>query len=301
MKIINLYVDEGDNERLDLYLSQELDQVSRTQVQNLIKTGMVLVNGQIKKPRYLVNKGDFIDIVLPVPKSVEINPENLPINIVYEDEDLVIINKEQGMVVHPAIGNYSGTLVNALLYHIKELSSINGIIRSGIVHRLDKDTTGLLVIAKNDYSHEFLSEQFKARTVKREYIALVEGSFKINNGIINRPIGRNPKDRMKMAVTEVNSKVAITKYKVLQTYTNYTLLDLELKTGRTHQIRVHLSYINHPIVGDLVYGKKSNKYNIHKQLLHAKKLGFNHPKTKEYIEFDTEIPERFITFMKELK
>lgn len=290
-------MDEDDNERLDLYLSQELDEVSRTYIQNLIKEGRVFVNGQVKKPRYLVREGDLLTVDLPAPKKIEIKQENIDINIIYEDEDIAIIDKAQGMVVHPAPGNYSGTLVNALLYHIKDLSSINGIIRPGIVHRLDKDTSGLLVIAKNNHSHRYLSQQFKARTVKREYIALVEGILNKQDGVINRPIGRSRRDRKKMTVSDLNSKEAITEYKLIKQFSNYALLNLELKTGRTHQIRVHLSYINHPIVGDDTYGKQKNEFNIQGQLLHAKKIGFIHPRTYTYIEFRTEIPENFLSVM----
>lgn len=297
MKKIILYVDEEDNERLDLYLAKELDEISRTYIQNLIKDGRVLVSGQKKKPRYLIKEGDLISVELPDPKELEIIAENIYIDIVYEDKDIVIVNKGQDMVVHPAPGNYTGTLVNALLYHVRDLSSINGIIRPGIIHRLDKDTSGLLVIAKNDYSHKFISDQFKSRTVKREYIALVDGKLKNSRGIINEPIGRNPNDRKKMVVTNLNSKEAITEYRVIQYFNNYTLVNLVLRTGRTHQIRVHLQHINHSIVGDPTYGKPKNKFGLKGQLLHASKLGFLHPKTKNYIEFNTKLPDRFISNM----
>ena len=301
MDTINLYVDQEELRRLDLYLSEELDEISRTYIQNLIKDGLVLVNGKVKKPKYLVKEGDTILVELPKPKKLEVIPENIPLDIVYEDEDIAVIDKSQDMVVHPAPGNYSGTLVNALMYSIDNLSSINGIIRPGIVHRLDKDPSGLLVVAKNDYSHRFLSEQFKDRTVKREYIAIVEGLFNDLEGTINAPIGRNPNDRKKMKVTDRNSKEAITRYKVLDRFSNHSLLELELKTGRTHQIRVHLSYINKPILGDSIYGSKKNQYNLQGQLLHARKLGFIHPRSKKYIEFKTEIPKRFNDIINKLK
>lgn len=301
METINLYVDQEDFVRLDLYLSQELDEISRTYIQNLIKEGRILVNGMIKKPKYLVKEGDNIIVELPKPKKLEVLAEKLPLDIVYEDEDLLLVNKEQGMVVHPAPGNYSGTLVNALMYWVDNLSSINGIIRPGIVHRLDKDTSGLLLVAKNDYSHRFLSEQFKERTIKREYIALVKGQFKDLEGIINAPIGRNPNDRKKMMVTEKNSREAITKYKLLESFSNYSLVELELMTGRTHQIRVHLSYLNRPIIGDPLYGDKKLQFNLSGQLLHAKRLGFIHPRSKEYMEFTSEMPERFKDFINKIK
>ncbi len=301
METINLYVDQEDFVRLDLYLSQELDEISRTYIQNLIKEGRILVNGMIKKPKYLVKEGDNIIVELPKPKKLAILAEKLPLAIVYEDEDLLLVDKAQGMVVHPAPGNYSGTLVNALMYWVDNLSSINGIIRPGIVHRLDKDTSGLLVVAKNDYSHRFLSEQFKERTIKREYIALVKGQFNDLEGIINAPLGRNPNDRKKMMVTEKNSREAITKYKLLESFSNYSLVELELMTGRTHQIRVHLSYLNRPIIGDLLYGDKKLQFNLLGQLLHAKRLGFIHPRSKEYMEFTSEMPERFKDFINKIK
>ncbi|MBU5440361.1 RluA family pseudouridine synthase [Tissierella sp. MSJ-40] len=293
MNIVEIYVGEEDNERLDTYIADELDEISRTYIQKLIKENLVLVNGKTMKARYLVKEGDYIRVELPQPKKLEINAENIPIDIVYEDEDVVIVNKSQGMVVHPAPGNYNGTLVNALLYHIDSLSSINGIIRPGIVHRLDKDTSGLLIIAKNDVSHKILSEELKERKIKRVYIALAHGILKNDEGTINAPIGRHSVDRKKMTVTDKNSKEAITHYRVLKRFDNYTFVELSLETGRTHQIRVHLAYINHPIVGDPVYSKGKNEFNLNTQLLHAKKLGFIHPTKKEYMEFQADPPENF--------
>jgi 23S rRNA pseudouridine1911/1915/1917 synthase len=293
MNIVEIYVGEEDNERLDTYIADELDEISRTYIQKLIKENLVLVNGKTMKARYLVKEGDYIRIELPQPKKLEINAENIPIDIVYEDEDVVIVNKSQGMVVHPAPGNYNGTLVNALLYHIDSLSSINGIIRPGIVHRLDKDTSGLLIIAKNDVSHKILSEELKERKIKRVYIALAHGIIKNDEGTVNAPIGRHSVDRKKMTVTDKNSKEAITHYKVLKRFNNYTFVELSLETGRTHQIRVHLAHINHPIVGDPVYSKGKNEFNLNTQLLHAKKLGFIHPTKKEYMEFQADSPENF--------
>lgn len=293
MKKIEIYVDEDDNERLDFYLSVELDEVSRTRVQGLIKDKYVTVNGLIKKPSYLVKEGDWILVVVPEPKTISIKPENIPLEIVYEDSDLAVINKNYGMVVHPAPGNYEGTLVNALMYSIDKLSSINGIIRPGIVHRLDKDTSGLIVIAKTDKAHRSLSEQLKLHQVYREYYALVHGNIKNDIGTINKPIGRNQKDRKKMAVTEKNSKEAITHYSVLKRYGKYTLLSLKLETGRTHQIRVHLSHVGNPIVGDQVYSSGNNEFGVQRQLLHAKKLGFYHPSKQEVVDFECDLPEDF--------
>lgn len=301
MNTVEIYVDEYDNERLDSYIAKEIDEVSRSFVQKLIKEGLVLVNGKVKKPSYLVEEGDYIKVEFPKPKKLEIIPEDIPLDIVFQDEDLVIINKPQDMVVHPAPGNYSGTLVNGLLFHIDNLSSINGIIRPGIVHRLDKDTSGLLIVAKNDNSHRFLSEELKQRKIKRYYIALVHGVMNKDEGTINAPIGRHPIERKKMAVTNKNSKEAITHYKVLDRFNNYTLVEVNLQTGRTHQIRVHMAHINYPIVGDPVYSRSKNEFGLEKQMLHAYKLGFIHPTTKEYMEFNTDLPLYFKNIIDKLE
>ncbi len=293
MNVIEICVNEEDGERLDFYLANELNEISRTYIQKLIKDKLVTVNEKLQKSKYLVQEGDLIKVNIPKPVELKIVAEDLPIDIIYEDEDIIIVNKDQGMVVHPAPGNYSGTLVNALLFQIKNLSSINGIIRPGIIHRLDKDTSGIIMVAKNDEAHRFLSDQLKNRNVKREYIALVHGTLNIKENTINAPIGRDPKDRKKMTVINTNSKEAITHYKVIQEFKNYSLVSANLETGRTHQIRVHFAYIKHPIVGDLIYSRKTNKFNCDKQLLHAIKLGIIHPRTKEYMEFKTDIPERF--------
>ena len=297
MDLIEIFVDEEDDERLDAYLAVELNEVSRTYVQRLIKDGLVLVNGVLKKPRYMVREGDHIRVQIPKPKDLEIMAEDIPIDIVYEDDDIVIVNKARGMVVHPAPGNYTGTLVNALLHHIDNLSSINGVIRPGIVHRLDKDTSGLLIIAKNDSSHKFLSDKLKDRDIKREYIAITHGEFKEDKGTIHAPIGRDPRDRKRMAINEKNGKDAITNYSVIKLYNGYSYVKASLETGRTHQIRVHFAYLNHPIVGDPVYSNKKEDSKYDGQFLHAKKLGFIHPGTKEYMEFETEVPDIFKCFI----
>lgn len=301
MNIIEIYVDECDGERLDSYLAKELDQVSRSFMQKLIKEGLVQVNEKLVKPSYIVEEGDYIKVEFPKPKKLEIIPEDIPLDIIFQDKDIVIINKPQDMVVHPAPGNYSGTLVNGLLFHIDTLSSINGVIRPGIVHRLDKDTSGLLVVAKNDKAHRFLSEELKERKIKRSYISLVHGVLKSDEGTIDAPIGRHPKDRKKMAVTSKNSKEAISHYKVLDRYDNYTLVEVDLKTGRTHQIRVHMAHINYPIVGDPVYSRGKNEFGLDKQMLHAYKLGFIHPSTKEYMEFKADLPLYFKNIIKTLE
>lgn len=300
MRLIELYVDEESNERLDYYISSELDEISRTYVQKLIKDKRVNVNGLYKKASYIVKEGDYIYIDLPEPKTLELAPENIPLDIVYDDSDVVVINKPQDMVVHPAPGNYSGTLVNALLYHVDSLSTINGIIRPGIVHRLDKDTSGLLVVAKNDNAHRELSNQLKDRKVYREYIALVHGVINNDSGEINKPIGRDPKDRKKMTVIYTNSKEAITNYWVIKRYSKYTLVRVRLQTGRTHQIRVHFSDMRHPVVGDPIYSNGKNEFNLNKQLLHARKIGFIHPSTKERMEFECDIPNTFKEVLEKL-
>ncbi|KNF08728.1 pseudouridine synthase [Gottschalkia purinilytica] len=302
MEFVEIIVDEEDDkERIDSYLAQELSEGSRSFIQKLIKDELVKVNGKKIKPKYIVKEGDHITINFPEPKSLEISPENIPIDIVYEDEDVAVVNKPQGMVVHPAPGNYNGTLVNALLYHLNSLSTINGIIRPGIVHRIDKDTSGLLMIAKNDLAHSDLSLQLKEHTINRRYQALVEGVIKEEKGTINAPIGRHNIERKKMTVTDKNSKEAITHFSVIERFEKNTLIEAKLETGRTHQIRVHMSFINHPIVGDPVYGYKSQRFNLNGQLLHAKTIGFVHPRTKEYMEFTSELPKYFIDILNRIR
>lgn len=293
MDLQKLYVENEDNQRLDSYVATKIEKISRTYIHKLIKEGLILVNGSKKKPKYIVKKGDSIQVKIPEQKSLEPIPQNIDLDIVYENEDMIVINKPKDMIVHPAPGNHSNTLVNALLNYTDNLSSINGNTRPGIVHRLDKDTSGLLVIAKNNQTHKELVKQLKARSLKRIYLALVYGGLNKEEGIINAPIGRNPKDRKKMAVTIKNSKEAITHYKVLERFQNYTLIEASLETGRTHQIRVHMSYIKHPIVGDPKYTNRKNKFGVKTQLLHARKLGLVNPRTGKYMEFTAEPPDEF--------
>lgn len=291
--------EEGD--RLDVYLADQFVDMSRSYIQKIIKDKKVTVNGKIEKAKYLVKEEDKIVIEIPKPKVLEVVPQDIPIEIVYEDDDIIIVNKPQGMVVHPAPGNYEGTLVNAILYHCKgNLSSINGVIRPGIVHRIDKDTSGILMIAKNNNAHNCLAEQLKDHSITREYEFICHGVFKEDNVTVDRPIGRNPKDRLKMAIVP-NGKRAVTHFEVIERFNGYTHVRARLETGRTHQIRVHAMSINHPLVGDPVYGPKNSKIKLNGQALHAKKLGFIHPTTKEYIEFDSELPDYFQKLLEKLR
>lgn len=295
-----LVIDEEEGSRLDVYLSEQLGDMSRSYIQKLIKEKKVKVNGKVDKAKYLVKENDDIFIEIPKPKTLEIIAQDIPIDIVYEDDDLLIVNKPQDMVVHPAPGNYENTLVNAILYHCEgNLSSINGVIRPGIVHRIDKDTSGLLMIAKNNNSHNYLSEQLKDHSITREYEFICHGVMKEDKITVNKPIGRNPKDRLKMAVVK-DGKHAVTHFEVINRYENFTHVKATLETGRTHQIRVHALSLNHPLLGDPIYGPKNNKFGVKGQVLHAKKLGFIHPTTKEYVEFDSELPEHFKNIIKKL-
>lgn len=285
---------QDDKKRIDVFLSEKISEHSRSYIQKLIRDGFVLVNGQKVKPNFKVKPGCVIDVTIPPPKEISLEPEPMELDIVYEDDDIVVVNKPQGMVVHPAPGNYSGTLVNALLYSCDELSGIGGVIRPGIVHRLDKDTSGLLVVAKNDAAHRNLAQQIKDRTLKRIYWCIVEKNIKEDKGVINAPIGRHPTNRKKMAVVSgPTAKPAITHFKVLERFGEYTLVEARLETGRTHQIRVHMAYIGHPVVGDSVYGSRKQKFDLKGQALHAKKLGLIHPSTGEYMEFEAPLPEYF--------
>lgn len=295
METMRFEVEQADDKkRIDVYLSQKVPEHSRSYIQKLIKDGLVLVNGQKVKTNFKVKPGCLIDVTIPPPKEISLQPEPMELDIVYEDDDIVVVNKPQGMVVHPAPGNYSGTLVNALLYSCDELSGIGGTIRPGIVHRLDKDTSGLLVVAKNDVAHHSLAQQIKDRTLKRIYWCIVEKNIREDKGVINAPIGRHPTNRKKMAVlNSPTAKPAITHFKVLERFGEYTLVEARLETGRTHQIRVHMAYIGHPVVGDTVYGSRKQKFNLNGQVLHAKKLGLIHPSTGEYMEFEAPLPQYF--------
>jgi len=295
---MEIIVEEELNTRIDAYLSIKLD-YSRSKISKMISDGTILVNGKSVKNSYLLKKDDVVTVGEYIEEEMNVVPENIPLDIVYEDDDVMVVNKPNGMVVHPAIGNNHGTLVNALLYYSKNLSSINGEFRPGIVHRIDAYTTGLLMIAKNDFTHEFLSNQLSSQKANRKYIALVWGVIKEDTATIDAPIGRDTQDRKKMAVIG-GGKEAITELKVLERYKNATLVELTLKTGRTHQIRVHMNYINHPVVNDPVYGKRKI-LDATGQCLHAKTLGFIHPKTNEYMEFTSELPVCFTNILNKFK
>lgn len=288
--------------RLDAVLSSYINDVSRSYLQKIIEKGEVRVNGKVEtSKKFKLKVDDVIEFEIPEPEVLSVEAEDIPIDIVYEDDALMIINKPIGMVVHPAPGNYTGTLVNALMFHAEKLSSINGVIRPGIVHRIDKDTSGLLMIAKTDVAHQSLADQLKAHTTTRKYLALVHGRINEETGTINAPIGRSSKDRLKMAVVDRNSKEAVTHFKVLERFKQYTLIECQLETGRTHQIRVHMAYIGHPLLGDPLYGVKKPKIKNDGQLLHAKTLGLIHPMTGEYMEFDSEVPALFDTMIKKIR
>lgn len=301
MRSIGITAEESDAVRLDKALSNRLPDVSRSYIAKLIDGGHVTVNDKPTSRSAVIKVGDYIEIMLPDPVSLEAEPENIPLDIVYEDSAVIVVNKPQGMVVHPAAGNNSGTLVNALLYHCGDsLSGINGVQRPGIVHRIDKGTSGLLMVAKTDEAHKCLAEQIKAHSFTREYEAVVLGHVKNISGTVNAPIGRHRIKRKQMAVTDTNSKPAVTHYKVLNYYDGYTHMRLRLETGRTHQIRVHMAYIGHPVAGDPVYSKKKIA-GLEYQCLHAKKIGFIHPTSGEYMEFETALPEYFTNFLKSLR
>ncbi|UTT41860.1 RluA family pseudouridine synthase [Exiguobacterium aurantiacum] len=277
--------------RIDKWMSEQSDW-SRSQIQDWIKAGDLLVNGQIVKPNYKLQEGDEIVVTVPDAVELEVLPEHIQLDVVYEDEDVIVVNKARGMVVHPAAGHTSGTLVNALLYHCDDLSGINGVKRPGIVHRIDKDTTGLLMVAKNDVAHESLASQLKDRKIKREYIALVHGEVAHELGTIEAPIGRDTNDRQRMTVTDKNAKEAITHFRLLERYKDFTLVECKLETGRTHQIRVHMRYIGHPLAGDPKYGPRRT-IQLNGQALHAATLGFFHPRTNEWLEFEAPLPADF--------
>lgn len=292
---------ENQGERIDKFISGSSNRFSRSAIAKIIEEGGVKVNGDTVTKNYKCRENDKISVVIPQAKPLEALPENIPLDIVYEDRDLLVVNKPKGMVVHPAAGNYTGTLVNALLYHCgNSLSGINGVLRPGIVHRIDKDTSGLLIVAKNDIAHSGLAAQIKEHSFSREYECVVHGNLKEDSGTVHQPIGRNPKDRKKMAVTYKNSRDAVTHYSVIRRYGDFTHIRCRLETGRTHQIRVHMAYIGHPLAGDEVYGPKTVQKGLNGQCLHAKHIGFLHPRTGHWLEFESDLPEYFISFLNKL-
>ena len=293
---------EYEGERLDKFLSIIYPSKSRTFFQNLLKDNHVQVNEKNEKSSYKVLCDDIISVTIPKAEEIQILPEDIPLDILYEDEDLLVVNKPKGMVVHPAPGHYSGTLVNAIMYHCRDsLSGINGEIRPGIVHRIDMDTTGALIVCKNDGSHQFIAQQIKDHSVTRKYCGIVAGRIKEADDVIQSTIGRHPLDRKKMAMNVKNGKEAITHYKVLEYLNGYTYMEFQLETGRTHQIRVHMAGIGHPLLGDMIYGSGKNPYHLQGQTLHAKTIGFVHPKTGEYMEFEAPIPEYFEKMLERLR
>lgn len=296
-------VDEAfAGERIDKVICSFSKELSRSGVQKMMECGAVTIASKPVSKNYKVRLGDKISVVIPKPRELELKPENIELDIRYEDSDLLVVNKPKGMVVHPAAGNYDKTLVNALLYHCKgSLSGINGVIRPGIVHRIDKDTSGLLIVAKNDFAHINLAEQIKAHSFEREYQTVVYGGFKTDCGTVDAPIGRHSVDRKKMCVTEKNSKNAVTHYEVVERYKGFTHLRVHLETGRTHQIRVHMAYIGHPVAGDPVYGPKKVITELCGQCLHAGLIGFRHPRTGKHIEVTSELPEYFEAFLRRLE
>lgn len=294
--------DSESSTRIDKYVTQKVTTLTRSYIQKLIKKGYISVNGESIKSNYKVRANDSVTIILPEPEELEIIAEDIPLDILYEDQDIIIINKEKGMVVHPAVGHYTGTIVNALLFHCKDqLSGINGVIRPGIVHRIDRDTTGVIVICKTDQAHVCIAQQLKEHSITRKYNAIVYNQFSNENGKIDAPIGRHPIDRKKMAINYKNGRNAVTHYQVLANLkNNLSYIECQLETGRTHQIRVHMSSIGHPLVGDFVYGSEKQKWNLDGQALHARVLGFIHPTTKQYVEFEAPLPNYFSELLNKL-
>ena len=294
MRLEEFQIETENGERIDKYLSNEMSGFSRSYIQKLMKDGHVYVNGKAVKANYKLAYDDMITVEIPDLVEPDIVPENIPLDILYEDDDILIVNKPKGMVVHPAAGHYSGTLVNALMYHCGEsLSGINGVMRPGIVHRIDMDTTGSLLVCKNDQAHQKLAEQLKVHSIKRVYHPIVCGNLKEDSGTIDAPIGRHPVDRKKMSINYQNGREAVTHYQVLERFGDYTYISCRLETGRTHQIRVHMASIRHPLLGDNVYGPQKCPFKLQGQTLHAKILGITQPTTGEYMEFDAPLPEYF--------
>lgn len=294
--------DAQKNLRIDKFLAEQLPDQSRSYLQKLLKDGKVSVNDKTVKANYKVQLSDVIRFELPDPEVPDILPEDIPLDILYEDEDVLLINKPKGMVVHPSAGHYTHTIVNAVMYHCKDhLSGINGVMRPGIVHRIDMDTTGVIVICKNDSAHQSLAEQLKEHSITRKYRALVHGNLKEDQGTIEGPIGRHPVDRKRMAINRQNGKPAVTHYKVLERFGSYTFVECQLETGRTHQIRVHMASIGHPLVGDIAYGPAKCPFRLQGQCLHAMVLGFIHPRTGEYMEFTAPLPEYLTKLLENLK
>ncbi|MBR5273546.1 MAG: RluA family pseudouridine synthase [Clostridia bacterium] len=301
----NLYTliinEENSNQRVDKILALQIEGMTRSAIQGLLENGNVTINGNKCSKNTKTSIGDVVEVILPPVRALDVEAQNIPIDIVYEDSDLLVVNKPKGMVVHPAAGNYDGTLVNALMYHCGDsLSGINGVLRPGIVHRIDKDTSGLLIVAKNDCAHQGLAEQIKEHSFLREYEAVVYGKIKDDFGTVDAPIGRHHTDRKKMCVTTKNSRNAVTHYEVLGRYNGFTHLKLKLETGRTHQIRVHMAHIGHPVAGDSVYGPKKVITSLNGQCLHARVIGFVHPVSGEYLNFKSDLPDYFVKFLDNL-
>ncbi len=307
MEILTWVAEQEDkSKRIDVFVTEQIEElektISRSRIQKLIEQQYLKVNDNSVKSNYKLREKDVVVLTIPDVEVVKILPENIDIDILYEDKDIIVVNKPQGMVVHPAAGHMTGTLVNALLYHCKDqLSGINGEQRPGIVHRIDKDTSGVLMVAKNDKAHQCLALQLAEHSITRKYHAIVFNGIKEESGTINKPIGRSTQDRKKMAITQKNSRHAVTHYKVLERLGNYTYIEAQLETGRTHQIRVHMTSIGHPLLGDMVYGSKKQPFSLQGQALHAKVLGFIHPSTKQYMEFEAPLPEYFLKLIEKLK